>query len=319
MLRSLYPWLISLVLGLLLSAVVYPNINPYYQTIFMVSGINIILAVSLALINGFTGQFSLGHAGFMAIGGYAAAAFTFYLGPSLSLQSDVLLFFALIIGGLAAAICGWLVGLPSLRLKGDYLAMVTLGLGEIIRVVFLNVEALGGARGLTGIQSLTNQYWIVFSCIAVTFAVLRLLGSAPGRAMLAVREDEIAAESMGVNTTSTKVWAFVIGAFWAGIAGALYAHYYAYLNPSNFTFNRSFEIIVIIVLGGSGSISGAIVAAILLTILPEALRPLQEITKVDFRMIIYSLILILFMLLRPNGLFGSLELNQIVKRKRRAI
>jgi branched-chain amino acid transport system permease protein len=282
----------------------------------MVSGINIMLAVSLVLINGFTGQFSLGHAGFMAIGGYTAAGFTFYMGARLGLPADLLLFIALCLGGVVTAFCGWLVGLPSLRLKGDYLAIVTLGMGEIIRVIFLNTEALGGARGLTGLQTLTNQYWIVMGCIAVSFCVLRLLKTPPGRAMLAVREDEIAAEAMGVNTTSIKVWAFVIGAFWAGIAGGLYAHYYAYLNPSTFTFNKSFEIIVIIVLGGSGSVSGAILAAIFLSILPEALRPLQEITKIDFRMIIYSLILIAFMLLRPNGIFGRHEIGEFFRRRR---
>lgn len=327
-LRSYAPWFGGLLLCLFLGFVFFPWINPYYQSIFMISGIFAILAVSLTLINGFTGQFSLGHAGFMAVGGYTSAAITFYLMPSLSgwLQSlglgmgasEQLVFFAsLLAGGCTAALSGYLVGLPSLRLKGDYLAIVTLGFGEIIRVSLLNIDSLGGARGLTGIKPYTNVHWILIPALFTTFTVLRLLGSAPGRAMLSVREDEVAAESMGVNTTGVKVKAFVLGAAWAGFAGGLYAHYYAYLNPSSFTFMKSFEVIVIIVLGGLGSVSGAILAAIFMTVLPEALRPLQQITQLDFRMIIYSLILIIFMLVRPNGLFGKHEVTHYLKRWKR--
>ena len=311
-LQSLWPWGIALIGCALLSSLFYPSINPYYQTIFIVAAINITLAVSLNLINGFTGQFSLGHAGFMAVGGYTSAALTFYILPTLGLSEvPTQLFFlvAILCGGILAAVGGYLVGLPSLRLKGDYLAIVTLGFGEIIRVILLNVNSLGGARGLTGMQALTNQHWVVFVALVATFSVARLIGTPAGRAMLSVREDEVAAGAMGVDTTRTKVKAFVMGAFWAGVAGALYGHYYGYLNPSNFTFMKSFEVIVIIVLGGLGSVSGAILAAILLTILPEALRPLQEITKIDFRMIIYSLILIMFMLLKPEGLLGRQELG----------
>ena len=321
MLQSFVPWFFALIFCFFLCEVYFPYINPYYQTIFMVAGINVILAVSLTLINGFTGQFSLGHAGFMAIGGYTAAALSYYLMPYLlgtnisSFMEHIFLFFALFIGGLISAICGYLVGLPSLRLKGDYLAIVTLGFAEIIRVVFLNIDAVGGARGMTGLKNLSSEYWIVFTALITIFSVYRLLGTAPGRAMLSVREDEIAAEAMGVNTTKVKVKAFVFGSFWAGIAGGLYAHYYAYLNPSGFGFMKSFEIVVIIVLGGLGSVSGSIIAAIALTILPEALRPLQEITKIDFRMIIYSLILILFMILKPHGLFGRHEIFYFFRKK----
>lgn len=321
-LQSLIPWLIALALCFVLSFGMYPNINPYYQTIFMVSGLNIILAVSLTLINGFTGQFSLGHAGFMAVGGYAAAALTYYVMPKMlganpsELLEQIFFFGAILVGGLISAACGYLVGLPSLRLKGDYLAIVTLGFAEIIRVVFLNIDSLGGARGMTGLKTLCTSHWVVFIAFVTVFSVVRLLGTAPGRAMLSVREDEIAAEAMGVNTTKVKVNAFVLSSFWSGVAGALYAHYYAYLNPSGFGFMKSFEVVVIIVLGGLGSVSGAVLAAIALTILPEALRPLQEITKVDFRMIIYSLTLILFMLLRPDGLFGRHEINVFFRRKR---
>lgn len=320
MLRSYRGWSLGLLVAIFLAAVFFPNINPYFQTIFMVACINIALATSLTLINGFTGQFSLGHAGFMAVGAYTSAGLTFYFLSTLTalgIPTTVVFLAALMAGGLLSALAGYLVGLPSLRLKGDYLAIVTLGFGEIIRVVLLNVEVVGGARGLTGIEPLTNQYWAVGFAFLSIFCVGRLLGTAPGRAMLSVREDEIAAEAMGVNTTTTKVKAFVLGSFFAGVAGGFYAHYYAYLNPSSFGFMKSFEVIVIIVLGGLGSVSGAVLAAIGLSILPEALRPLQEITKLDFRMIIYSLMLILFMLLRPNGLLGRHELLPVLKRWRK--
>lgn len=310
-LRSYTPWLVATVLCLLLSFVVYPALNFYYQDIFLATGINIILAVSLTLINGFTGQFSLGHAGFMAVGAYCAATLTVFVLPMLGWQGagqEFFFFGSLVAGGLLAAFFGYLVGLPSLRLKGDYLAIVTLGFGEIIRVTLLNVPALGGPRGMTGIPTYANQVWMVFTALVVTFQVVRLIGSASGRAMFSVREDEVAAEAMGVDTTRTKVKAFVIGAFWAGVAGGLYAHKFGNINPGAFGFMKGFEVVVIIVLGGLGSVSGAILAAIGLTILPEALRPLQELTGIDFRMIIYSLVLILFMLLRPNGLLGRHEL-----------
>lgn len=315
--KSYRSWSIAFVACLVLAYGIYPNLNYYYQDIFLAAGIHIILAVSLTLINGFTGQFSLGHAGFMAVGAYTSASLTVFLLPSLGLSPaavQVFFFGALMAGGLLAAVFGWLVGLPSLRLKGDYLAIVTLGFGEIIRVTLLNVPVLGGPRGMTGIPPLADQTWMIFSSFAVTFLVLRLLGTPPGRAMFAVREDEVAAEAMGVNTTKTKVKAFLIGAFWAGLAGGLYAHKFGNINPAAFGFMKGFEVVVIIVLGGLGSVSGAILAAIGLTILPEALRPLQEITGIDFRMIIYSLILILFMLLRPNGLLGRDELSDIWRR-----
>jgi branched-chain amino acid transport system permease protein len=318
--KGYIPWAIAAFFCALLSLVFFPWINPYYQTIFMVSGIHVILATSLTLVNGFTGQFSLGHAGFMAVGAYASAALTYYLLPKLGFTgfaAQLFFLFSLVMGGLLSALGGYLVGLPSLRLKGDYLAIVTLGFGEIIRVVFLNVDSLGGARGLTGIVHYTDENWVVFVALLSSFTAFRLLRTPSGRAMLSVREDEVAAEAMGVNTTSTKVKAFVIGAFWAGVAGGLFAHYYGYINPGIFGFMKSFEVIVIIVLGGLGSVSGAILAAIGLSILPEALRPIQEYTKLDFRMIFYSLILILFMLLRPKGLFGRQEIAYYWRKWRR--
>jgi len=319
---SYVPWAFALVFCFLLIYVVYPGINPYFQSIFLIAMMNIILATSLTLINGFTGQFSLGHAGFMAVGGYCAAAITIFVMPKLGVSAYVggeQFFFlgSLILGGILAAIGGYIVGLPSLRLKGDYLAIVTLGFGEIIRVGLLNIDSLGGARGLGGITIYTDQFWLVLGAFACSFCAFRFLGTPTGRGMFSVREDEVAAEAMGVNTTRVKVRAFVIGAFWAGVAGGLYAHQYGYLSPTNFNFMKSFDAVVIIVLGGLGSVSGAILAAIALSILPEALRPLQQWTGMDFRMIIYSLILILFMVFKPNGLLGRHELWHFFRSRRK--
>lgn len=295
------------------------SLNPYYLDVLIGIGINIILAVSLNLINGYTGQFSLGHAGFMAIGGYTAALMTTKLSPhfSSSVNTQILFIAALLTGGILAAMAGLIVGAPSLRLKGDYLAIVTLGFGEIIRVIFQNTEAVGASRGFTGIPLYTNIFW-TFSIAALTiYIILSMVHSSYGRGFLAVRDDEIAAEAIGINTTRYKVFAFVVGAFFAGIAGALYAHFKQYLNPDGFGFLASIEIVVMVILGGMGNTAGVIVAAILLTLLPEGLRalaghqlPLPFVEKplslkwiADTRMIIYSLTLILLMLLRPHGLF----------------
>jgi branched-chain amino acid transport system permease protein len=287
------------------------EISPYYARILLDAGINIILVLSLNLVNGFTGQFSMGHAGFMAIGGYVSAflAMTFLAAfPSLFAISGMnLLLFAgcLVSAGLVAAIAGYFVGLPSLRLKGDYLAIVTLGFGEIIRVVFLNIEKLGGARGLPGIPN-WSSWWMIFGIALITwFVISRLTRASFGRAILSIRENEIAAESMGVPVTEYKVKAFVLGAFFAGIAGALFAHHQTIITPQQFDFNKSFEIIIMVVLGGMGSLAGSVVAAFFLTILKEALRSLQDITHLDLRMVIYSLLLIILMLVRPQGLFGK--------------
>jgi len=297
--------------------------DQYVFAIIIYTGINIVLAVSLNLVNGFTGQFSMGHAGFMSVGGYVSALLSLYFigeGEStLSAFTQGIYFIGfLLAGGLCAAVAGLVVGLPSLRLKGDYLAVVTLGFGEIIRVILLNINYAGGARGLPGIPQLSS-FGFVYSAVAVTiFVVSRYINSSHGRVLLSVRDDEVAAEAMGVNCTKGKVRAFTIGAFFAGVAGGLYAHYLRFLIPSAFDFNRSFEIIIMVVLGGLGSISGSVIAAILLTVIREALRPLQEFTQIDFRMIIYSLFLIILMLTRPNGLFGTREITDFwpFKKKR---
>ncbi len=297
--------------------------NPYTQFVMLLILTNVVLATSLNLVNGFTGQFSLGHAGFMAVGAYTSAWLV--MRPELAVLPDLLKFLMLpIAAGLLAAIAGYVVGLPSLRLKGDYLAIVTLGFGEIIRVALLNSEAVGGARGLYGISSpkavpalgldeFSAQFFVASVWAVITFVVLwRIVHSAKGRAFLSVREDEIAAEAMGINTTQTKVRAFVISAFFAGVGGSLFAHSVKYLNPSTFSFTKSVDIIIMIVLGGMGSFTGSVIAAAIITVLPEmVLRELQQLTGVDLRMVIYSLLLILFMILRPSGILGTLEAPEI--------
>lgn len=304
-------------------------VTDYTLLILRYIGINVIMAASLNLVNGVTGQFSIGHAGFMAVGAYTSAGLTTFASGALAESShaaQVGVFLAsLVAGGLLAAATGYLVGLPSLRLRGDYLAIVTLGFGEIIRVVILNVDALGGARGMYGIPSHASVFWI-WTCAVVTIVTLyRIVRSDYGRTLLAIREDEVAAEAMGVDTTARKVGAFAIAAFFAGVGGGLFAHTLAYLNPSIFTFNKSFDFVVMVILGGMGSLSGSILAAIALTLVLELLRPstlgsyfdgaglagaAEWVRGHDFRISLYALMLILVMLLRPNGLFGSREIWQ---------
>jgi len=282
------------------------RIDPYYLRVIVTVGINIVLAVSLNLVNGYTGQFSLGHAGFMCIGAYASAVTTMVVGPRFfgqildpgHFQSSFLFLCAALIGGLFAAISGLIVGIPSLRLKGDYLAIVTLGFGEIIRIIFLNIPAIGGARGMPGIPTYTNFFWAYAFAFITIYVVLAIVHSTYGRGFIAVHDDEIAAEAMGINTTKYKIIAFAISAFFAGIAGALYAHYKTFISPNGFDFMRSIEIVVMVILGGMGNTIGVIAAAILLTVLPEVLRPVQ-----DYRMVLYSFLLIVLMLTRPQGLF----------------
>ncbi|MCW1884535.1 branched-chain amino acid ABC transporter permease [Luteolibacter flavescens] len=270
------------------------GMNRYYLGITIDVGIAIILAVSLNLINGHTGQFSLGHAGFMAVGGYFAAWLSLQMGEN----AKMLFPLSLLAGGILAAVVGLVVGIPSLRLRGDYLAIVTLGFGEIIRVIAQNTEAIGAASGLKGIPKFTNLGW-TFGLAAVTiYAITSLVNSTYGRGFLAVHDDEIAAESSGINTVRYKVTAFVTGAFFAGIAGGLYAHHKQFLSPTGFDWLKSVEIVVMVILGGMGRTVGVIAAAILLTVLPELLRDFAE-----YRMIVYALLIIFLMLVRPGGLF----------------
>jgi len=291
---------------------------PYFSQVFMLACINAILAVSLNLVNGLSGQFSLGHAGFMAVGAYTAASVNVFLLSPLQTNpvgEQVALILSLLVAALASGFVGYLVGLPSLRLKGDYLAIVTLGFGEIIRVVILNIQSVGGARGFIGIPDTTSAFLVAFTLALCVVATHRLVKSSHGRALLAIREDEVAAEAMGVDTTKFKVGAFTAAAAVAGVAGGLFAHYLQYINPATFGFMKSVEIVIMVVLGGMGSVSGSILAAFLLTLLPEALRPLQEVTKLDLRMVIYSLLLVVVMLVRPQGMFGRKELWDLLAKK----
>ncbi|MGE7593007.1 branched-chain amino acid ABC transporter permease [Peribacillus frigoritolerans] len=299
-------WL-SIVLALIFFGIMQYTIsngilNPFYINTLMFIGINIMLATSLHLIIGITGQFSIGHAGFLAVGAYASAVMTMKL--------ELPFIIAVLSGGVIAAVAGMVIGIPSLRLKGDYLAIATLGFGEIVRIVLLNIEYVGGASGMQ-VSHLTTWPW-VFACVMITVLVIRnFTNSTHGRACISVREDETAADAMGINTTYYKVAAFVIGAFFAGIAGSLYAHNFYIIQPSNFGFLKSFDILIFVVLGGLGSLSGSVLAAILLTIVTTFLQDYPE-----TRMIIYSLVLILMMIFRPQGLMGTKEITSLFTHKK---
>ncbi|WP_394235626.1 branched-chain amino acid ABC transporter permease [Niallia oryzisoli] len=276
------------------------QLNPFYVNMILLISINIILAVSLHLIIGITGQFSIGHAGFLAVGAYASAIITMKLGLPFWL--------AIVTGGIAAALSGLIIGIPTLRLRGDYLAIATLGFGEIVRIILLNVDYVGGASGMQ-VSHMATWPWVFFSMLLTILAIRNFTLSRHGRACLSVREDEIAADAMGINTTYYKVAAFIIGAFFAGVAGSLYAHNFYIIQPSNFGFLKSIDILIYVVLGGLGSLSGSIIAALLLTIVSTFLQDYPE-----TRMIIYSLVLIIMMIYRPQGLMGTKELTALFKK-----
>ncbi len=272
-------------------------LNQYFQINLTSMCINIILAVSLNLINGFTGQLSLGHAGFMAVGAYTAVVMTTML--------DYPFLVGLVGACLGAGFAGFVIGVPTLRLRGDYLAIATLALGEIIRVTLQNIDYVNGPAGISGIHKLTTWPWLFGATVLTILVVVNLVNSSYGRAIISVREDEIASELMGINTTKYKVMAFVIGAAMAGLAGALYGHYFYIIKPETFNFMKSFDILVMVVLGGLGSTTGAIIAAIFVTVLTAVLQSFPEI-----RMIMYALILIIVMIYRPQGLMGNKELSR---------
>ena len=315
------------------------GVPPYYARVIMLAGINIILAVSLNLITGFTGQFSIGHAGFMAVGGYTSAYLTVYyaqgwersLGVMIgaSLAHALIFLLAIMVGALAAAIAGLIVGIPSLRLRGDYLAIVTLGFAEIIRIVILNIDKVGGATGFT-VPAYTNFLWVGAFAVITIVIVYNIVHSDIGRALVSIREDELAAEAMGINTTRYKVLAFVISSALAGVAGVLFGHYTSFLSTNDFQFIRSFEIIIMIVLGGMGSLTGAVLGAIIITFLPELLRTLGPRLEsllssaiganniptsvhnflsqlANYRLVIFAALLIAIMLTRPQGILGTRE------------
>jgi len=301
-----------LLYGLIGSGILQWNsegLNPYVIQVLIFLAINVILAAGLNFILGETGQFSLCHAAFMGVGAYAGAATSVFGGKGLVWLQTYLgpltgssLFFlgVLLVSALAAGLTGFLIGLPSLRLHGDYLAIVTLGFGEMVRVLFQNAEIVGGSRGFPGIPHLTTLFWALGSMCLILYILASLMRSTYGRGFIAVRDDEIAAEAMGINSTRFKVVAFSLGAAFAGVAGCLYAHSIRYISPDGFGFLKSIEIIVMVILGGMGNLLGVVVAAVLLTLGNEWMRSLDQ-----FRYVAYALIIILLMILRPQGLLGG--------------
>lgn len=264
-------------------------ISNYWHGILMMCCINIILTVSLNLLSGYLGELTLGHAGFFAIGAYAGAYFT----QNMNLVGSVEFPLAILVGGVVTAVFGYIVSIPTLRLKGDYLAIITLAFGEIVRNILTNLKATGAAAGYTGIRGYSTFTW-AFVIMAISVLLVRsLIASRQGRDIVAIREDEIAAESMGVNLNKYKQLAFVFAAFLAGVAGVIYAHYMCYIQPSTFTLNKSIEILVMVVLGGMGNIYGSIISACILTALPEVLRFMS-----DYRMLLYAIVLIVMMIMK---------------------
>jgi len=280
----------------------YHLLNPYLQQVLMYIGINIILAESLNIINGFMGEFSVGHAAFMSIGAYIASILTVKIIPASMLAIGFPL--AVIAGGLAAAGVGFLVAIPSFKIRGDYLAIVTLALVMIVKSIIENIDAVGAARGFMGMDRLTTPAWVFFWTVLTVWVTRNFLYSNLGRGMLSIREDEIACELMSVNTRKVKVMGFVVSAFFAGVAGGLFAHLIQYINPSMFDILKSTDILIMIYLGGIGSITGAILGATTYTLVLELLRPLGI-----WRMVILPLCLIVLMIFRPRGIIGIKEFS----------
>ena len=282
---------IAVVFLLLYIGVEYGYLSRQYSALLVPVGINIILAVSLNLTTGFLGELTLGHAGFMSVGAYAGALFSIYT----NLPYFPGFFLSMLVGGIIAAIFGFIIGVPVLRLKGDYLAIVTLAFGEIIRSIITNLKITGGASGLNNIPMYTSYISVYVLVIITILVVMNLVNSRHGRAICSIREDYIAAESVGISLTKYKILAFVSAAFFAGIAGVLYSHNLGFVQAKTFDYNKSIEILVIVVLGGMGSIKGSIISAIIVTLLPEVLRGMD-----DFRMLIYAVVLIAMMLFNAS-------------------
>jgi branched-chain amino acid transport system permease protein len=301
-------------------------LDPYSQLVVMFIGVNIILSTSLNLINGYMGEFSCGHAGFMAVGAYCSSLLSVWLftesapGGStlLSPQWAVVFFpFLLLLGGMAAALAGLMVAIPSFRTRGDYLAIITLAANYIIKSAIENIQIIGGARGfmgmsrvINGMESFLNWPWMMFWIGLFVFLTIKMIqrfvGSTYGKGILAIREDEIAAEIMGVNTQKVKMVAFMVSSGLAGIAGGLFAHILGYINPGSFTILKSTEVMVMVYLGGMGSLSGSVLSAVLFTLILELLRPLQVL-----KWVLVPFLLFLLMLFRPEGLLGNRELTDV--------
>lgn len=290
-------------------------LNRQYRSLLVPIGVKIMLAVSLNLVTGFLGELSLGHASFMSIGAYTGSLTTLYLVNQL--PDGIGLLISVLVGGIVAAMFGFFIGVPVLRLRGDYLAIVTLGFGEIVKSIINSLEITGGSKGISKIPLKTdfNNYTFVFVMVVITLVVItNLVNSRQGRFITAIRDNDIAAESIGIKLSTHKILAFVIAAFFAGIAGVIYAHNIGIIKPGTFDYNMSIEILVIVVLGGMGSIFGSVIAAIVLTVLPELLRGAD-----DFRMLIYAIVLIAMMIINNSkikeGLLANKTLGKLLKRR----
>lgn len=302
------PWAITVLAYAVITVLISTRmINPYWQQIIQFALIMAISGLGLNLIYGYTGQFSLGHAAFYGIGAYTSALITKSF-PHGGIPMFVL---SMLVAVAVVAAVAFLIGMPILRLKSDYLGIATLAFGIIVKVLFDNADRvipkLGGSRGMLGIPKYTNFTWTFFMALAALLVIRNFVFSSLGRACISIREDEIAAESVGVNTTKYKTLGFVLGCSFAGAAGVLYAHLYSFLHPSNFDFLKSIDVLLIVVLGGLGSMSGTIVAAIGWTFLLEGLRVILPPQILDWRLVIYPLLLIIVMILRPRGLWGGVE------------
>ena len=283
--------LLYFILTFLISSGIISN---YWLGIIMIAGINIILASSLNLATGYLGQLTLGHAGFMSVGAYVSALCSIHL--------ELPFIASLLMGAIIAAIIGVIIGIPTLRLKGDYLCIITLAFNEIIRVIMVNLSITNGSKGLVGIPRSTNFAIVFFSAAVTVFVIYSIVKSRHGRAIISIREDETASELSGIPTTYYKILAFAISAFFAGLAGGLYAHYITVISPKVFDYNKSVEILVIVVLGGMGNWKGSIIAAIVMTILPEYLRAFSQ-----YRMLLYAAILIIAMILKEKNIFKTIK------------
>ena len=321
-LRWFFPMLV--LAGAILVFVLRSTMNDYILSIVCFAGINIILAVSLNLTNGFTGLFSLGHPAFMAVGGYVAAILTFPVArkamllpalPAWLAAQQWSLLPALFLGGLSATLAAFLVGFPVLRLKGHYLAVATLGFLIILQVLITNMESYTrGPLGLNGLPMMTNLWWVYLWVVITVYVCWKVKHSSLGRSMLAIRENEMAAECLGVSLAGTRIMAFALGAFFAGVAGGLWAHLVTAITPTSFSVVMAFNLVVVVVVGGSGSITGATIAAVMLSLVSEVLRPLEEnLEAYGISEIIVAIGLLLILILRPQGIFGSQEPGFLMK------
>jgi branched-chain amino acid transport system permease protein len=333
--RRFIPHMLYALVGLvIILAIKGDYLNAYLQLIIMFMGVNIILSTSLNLVNGYMGEFSVGHAGFMAVGAYITSVLNVWLftsdkvfGPALLPSTSVLYLFpvTLLLGGIGAALVGLLVAIPSFRTRGDYLAIITLAVNYIVKSSIENIQAIGGARGFMGMRNIVNSMgevvdlpwimiWILLGTGLSVWIIYRFVNSTYGRSIVAIRDDEIAAEIMSVDTHRMKLVAFMLSSGLAGIAGGLFAHILGYINPGTFTIMKSTEIMVMVYLGGMGSLSGSVLSAIGFTVILELFRPLQV-----AKWVVIPLLLILLMLFRPEGLLGHRELSDVFPRLRRLI